>query len=52
MNIISIKIRSNYNCNGLFSQNDVDHSITYDLDNNRRVGLFDIFLQKENTYKK
>lgn len=49
--ILSIKIRSNYNCDGLYPHNDIDHSITYDLKNNRKVTLFDIFLKKDDTYK-
>lgn len=49
--IVSIKIRSNYNCDGIHPQNDVDHSITYDLENNRLVTLFDIFQSKDINYQ-
>lgn len=48
--IVSIKIRSNYNCDGLSPRTDVDHSLTYDLKNNRKVTLFDILLKKDNTF--
>lgn len=48
--IVSIKIRSDYNCDGTHPHNDEDHSLTYDLENNRVVSLFDIFLKKDETY--
>jgi len=49
--IVSVKIRSNYNCDGVHPYNDVDHSLTYDLEINRVITLFDIFLKKEETFK-
>ena len=49
--IVSVKIRSNYNCDGTHPYNDIDHSITYDMENNRLVTLYDIFSKKEETYK-
>jgi len=49
--IVSIKIRSNYNCDGTHPYNDVDHSLTYDMENNRVITLYDIFLKKEETFK-
>ncbi|MBD64629.1 MAG: hypothetical protein CME62_05455 [Halobacteriovoraceae bacterium] len=47
--ILSIKIRSNYNCDGVHPSLDIDHSFSYDLENNRLVTLDDIFQKKSST---
>ena len=49
--LISIKIRSNYNCDNLKTVNNEDASITFDFDTRRVLSLSDLFLKKENTMK-
>lgn len=49
-NIVSVKIRSTYNCDGLHPRSNVDSSFSYDLENNRLITLFDIFIKKDKIY--
>ena len=49
--ILSVRIRSSYNCDGTHPFNDEDHSLSYDLENNRVLTLYDIFLKKDKTFK-
>lgn len=50
-NLISLKVRSDYNCDSLAPVNNRDNSLTYDFKTRRVLKLRDIFLKKENTYK-
>jgi hypothetical protein len=45
--VLSLKIRSDYNCNGLHHFSDIDKSYTYDLLNNRKLYLSDLISRKE-----
>ena len=47
--LISIKIRSNYNCDNLKTVNNEDASITFDFDTRRTLNLSDLFFKKEDT---
>lgn len=49
--IISIKIRSNYNCDNLKTITDQDTSLTFDFTTRRKVTLSDLFFKKPNTMK-
>ena len=49
--LISIKIRSNYNCDNLRTVNNEDSSLTFDFDTRRVVKLGDLFYKKESTMK-
>lgn len=45
--IISLKIRSSYNCDGLRFYNDVDSSFTFDMLNTRELKISDIISNKD-----
>jgi hypothetical protein len=45
--VLSLKVRADYNCNGLHHFSDIDKSFTYDLLNNRKLYLSDLISRKE-----
>lgn len=49
--IISVKIRSNYNCDNLRAINNEDASLTFDFKTRRKLKLSDLFFRKPNTLK-
>lgn len=48
-NLISIRIKSDYNCDGLHPYTGQDNSLLFDLKNHRKLKLGDLFFKKNTT---